>query len=85
MNSTAPSGPWNNSRRSAAAPRVLRVDRERCIGAGMCVLTAAGVFDQDDTDGRVITLTTAPTADQESAVHAAARLCPAGAIALLAH
>ncbi|WP_280438222.1 ferredoxin [Nocardia carnea] len=63
----------------------IRVDRERCIGAGMCVLTAPGVFDQDDTDGRVIALTTAPTTDQGPDVRAAVQMCPAGAIALLGH
>nr|WP_033244177.1 ferredoxin [Nocardia carnea] len=63
----------------------LRVDRERCIGAGMCVLTAAGVFDQDDADGRVVALITAPTHDQESDVREAAQMCPAGAITLLTH
>lgn len=63
----------------------LRVDRERCIGAGMCVLTAAGVFDQDEADGRVVALITAPTPDQESDVREAAHMCPAGAITLLTH
>ncbi|NKY37290.1 ferredoxin [Nocardia speluncae] len=83
MNSTAPSEPRKNSHRNGLAPRELRVDRERCIGAGMCVLTAAGVFDQDDADGRVVALTTAPTAGQETAIRQAADMCPAGAIALL--
>ncbi|MFD4403149.1 ferredoxin [Nocardia sp. NPDC058499] len=85
MNSTAPSEPRKNSHRSGRAPSELRVDRERCIGAGMCVLTAAAVFDQDDADGRVVALTTAPTTDQEAAVREAAQMCPAGAITLLAH
>ena len=49
----------------------------------MCVLTAAGVFDQDDADGRVVALITTPTADQETAIRQAADMCPAGAIALL--
>ncbi|EME53077.1 ferredoxin [Amycolatopsis decaplanina] len=31
----------------------LEVDRERCVGAGMCVLTAPEVFGQDEEDGRV--------------------------------
>ncbi len=30
----------------------LRVDRERCLSAGMCALTAPDVFDQDAEDGR---------------------------------
>lgn len=84
MNSTAPSGPRKNPQQSGHTPGELRVDRERCIGAGMCVLAAAGVFAQDDADGRVVALTTTPTTDQETAVREAADMCPAGAIALLA-
>jgi ferredoxin len=60
----------------------LRVDRERCIGAGMCVLTAPGVFDQDDTDGRVLPLDTTPAPEREPAVREAALVCPSGAIAI---
>ncbi|WP_280268144.1 ferredoxin [Nocardia wallacei] len=56
----------------------LVVDRERCIGAGMCVMTAPGIFDQDDEDGRVILLGTAP--DRESEVREAVQVCPSGAI-----
>lgn len=57
----------------------LQVDRERCIGAGMCVLTAPAVFDQDPGDGRVLPVRS-PAAQDESAVREAALLCPSGAI-----
>jgi len=51
------------------------VDRERCVGAGMCVLTAPKVFAQDEEDGRVRLL------DPESAeIGDAVQLCPAAAI-----
>ncbi|WP_433758050.1 ferredoxin [Nocardia sp. CA-135398] len=60
----------------------LRVDRERCIGAGMCVLTAPGVFDQDDADGRVLRLDTTLDPEREPAVREAAQVCPSGAIAI---
>ncbi|WP_411151235.1 ferredoxin [Streptomyces sp. A30] len=59
------------------------MDRERCIGAGMCVLTAPDVFDQDDEDGKV--LLRAPALRRRTAgtaVRQAAHLCPIGAIAL---
>lgn len=56
----------------------LVVDRERCIGAGMCALTAPDAFDQDTEDGRVVLL------DKNSdAVPEAVRLCPSGAIQLM--
>lgn len=60
-------------------PLILTIDRDRCVGAGMCVLTAPGVFDQDDEDGRVLLRTAEPPADP-TAARLAAGLCPAGAI-----
>ncbi|RSN56438.1 ferredoxin [Amycolatopsis sp. WAC 04182] len=53
----------------------LEVDRDRCVGAGMCVLTAPEVFAQDDEDGRVRLLDPEP-ADIGDAVQS----CPAAAI-----
>ncbi|MET8799859.1 ferredoxin [Nocardia sp. NPDC004568] len=61
----------------------LAVDRERCIGAGMCALLAPELFDQDDTDGRVLLLHPAPPAAHHSAAREAAHSCPAAAITLL--
>ena len=59
----------------------VTADRDVCIGAGMCVLTAPDVFDQSD-DGLVEVLVEAPgTADAE-AVRAAVKLCPSGALRL---
>ncbi|MEV6768727.1 ferredoxin [Nocardia sp. NPDC051030] len=60
----------------------LIVDRERCIGAGMCVLTAPEAFDQDDADGRVIPLDATPSPEWEAAVREAVQMCPSGAITL---
>ncbi|MFF4359297.1 ferredoxin [Streptomyces sp. NPDC001604] len=60
----------------------LRIDRERCIGAGMCALTAPEVFDQDPDDGRVLLLHTEPTTAHRAAARMAAGVCPSGAIAL---
>jgi len=57
-------------------------DREVCVGAGMCVLTAPEVFDQDD-EGIVTVLLPEPPADEEDAVRQAATLCPSGAVKLL--
>ncbi|MFI5715491.1 ferredoxin [Nocardia sp. NPDC051750] len=73
-----------NSHRNGREPLTeLRVDRERCIGAGMCVLTAPAVFDQDGDDGRVIVSAHAPAPDQEAAVREAVHHCPSGAITVV--
>jgi ferredoxin len=61
----------------------LRIDRERCIAAGMCVLTAPGVFDQDDADGRVLPLVATPAPEWAAAVREAVEMCPSGAITLV--
>ncbi|MFF4173895.1 ferredoxin [Streptomyces sp. NPDC001744] len=60
----------------------LSVDRERCIGAGMCVMTAPEVFDQDPDDGLVLLLRAEPPVVHRAAVRMAAGVCPAGAITL---
>ncbi len=56
-------------------------DRDVCVGAGMCVLTAPEVFDQDD-EGIVQVLHPVPSADEENVVRQAATLCPSGAVKL---
>ncbi|MFD9669428.1 ferredoxin [Rhodococcus sp. NPDC059968] len=60
----------------------IEVDWERCIGAGMCALTAPDVFEQDENDGRVVVRKKHVGADHLDAVHEAVRLCPSGALAL---
>ncbi|MFE2146912.1 ferredoxin [Streptomyces sp. NPDC059456] len=59
----------------------LSIDRERCIGAGMCAMTAPEVFDQDPDDGLVLLLHAEPPAAHRTAARMAAGLCPSGAIA----
>ncbi|GAA2379154.1 hypothetical protein GCM10010404_39380 [Nonomuraea africana] len=61
----------------------ISVDRERCIGAGMCVLTAPEVFDQDTEDGRVILLDPAPPSRDDATARQAAHVCPSGAITIV--
>jgi ferredoxin len=58
----------------------VRVDREKCVAAGQCVLAAAAVFDQDENEGVVILLNDHPSADQYDAVRLAAQMCPSSAI-----
>lgn len=57
----------------------VHADRDVCIGAGMCVLTAGAVFDQDD-DGIVVLLDEHPT--DEAVVRDAVANCPSGALSL---
>lgn len=58
----------------------IRVDQDRCIGSGHCVLIDPGVFDQRDEDGIVVLMVEEPPPDQETGVREAARICPASAI-----
>ncbi|MEU0270261.1 ferredoxin [Streptomyces sp. NPDC006307] len=58
----------------------VRVDRERCIGAGMCALTAPEVFDQDPEDGLVLLLDAEPPAAPLAAARMAAGVCPSRAL-----
>jgi len=62
---------------------VVRIvaDREVCIGAGMCVMTAEAVFDQDD-DGLVLVLVDAVPPTEEDRARAAVRVCPSGALSV---
>nr|WP_171904240.1 ferredoxin [Streptomyces abyssalis] len=63
-------------------PLRIGVHRGRCAGAGMCALTAPEVFDQDDEEGLVVLLQSAPGPGRRAAARMAAGLCPAGAIIL---
>ncbi|OKI01414.1 ferredoxin [Streptomyces sp. CB02923] len=60
----------------------LGVDRDRCVGAGMCALKAPAVFDQDEEEGLVVLRQPVPAPEHRAAARMAAGLCPAGAIAL---
>ena len=57
----------------------ITADRERCVGAGQCVLAAPAVFDQDD-DGLVAPLTVDPAEGDQEAVRQAVNVCPSSAI-----
>jgi ferredoxin len=58
-------------------------DRDLCVGAGMCVVSAPAVFDQDDGDGLVVVLTAEPAESEAAAVREAVALCPSGAISIV--
>ena len=58
----------------------VRVNQDLCVGAGMCVLSTAEVFDQRDEDGVVTLLQDMPPERLHEAVRGAARKCPSLAI-----
>lgn len=58
----------------------ITVDRDRCVGAGMCALTSPALFDQSPDDGRVILRDPSPGPDAEPEAREAAEFCPSGAI-----
>lgn len=57
----------------------IAADRDVCIGAGMCVMTAEQVFDQDD-DGIVVVLEPEVPAEHADAAARAVASCPSGAL-----
>lgn len=57
----------------------IEADRDVCIGAGMCVMTAEEVFDQDD-DGIVVVLSAEVPAEHADAAARAVASCPSGAL-----
>lgn len=59
----------------------VTADRDVCVGAGMCALTAPEVFEQDD-DGLVNVLSPDP-GPREEAAREVAVLCPSGAVRLI--
>lgn len=58
----------------------IEADREVCIGAGMCVMTAEEVFDQDDVEGLVVVLTPEVGPGHTAAAARAVAGCPSGAL-----
>lgn len=62
-------------------PVRIDIDRDRCIGAGQCALTAPAVFTQDD-DGFSELLPGREDGAGSPLVREAARACPVSAIAV---
>ena len=60
----------------------IEADRELCIDAGNCVLSAETVFDQDD-DGVVVLLAEDVPDGEEDRVREAVKLCPSQALRLV--
>lgn len=62
----------------------VAADTGLCIGAGMCVLTAPKVFDQDPAEAVVVVLDPEPPPEEHEAVLAAVQRCPAAVITAFA-
>ena len=60
----------------------IAADREICTGAGMCALTAPGLFEQDDQQGLVVVRSQPLTPEEVDAARKAVGLCPSGALSL---
>lgn len=60
----------------------ITIETDRCVAAGVCVLAAPDVFDQDDDEGLVVVLDDSPAEARREAVEDAATRCPARAIAV---
>jgi ferredoxin len=59
----------------------VRVDLDKCIGSGHCVLIAPRIFDQRD-DGVVMLIDDSPAPELHGATRKAADLCPSQAITI---
>jgi ferredoxin len=59
----------------------VHADRDVCIQAGNCVMTASAVFDQDD-DGIVVVLVDDVPEDEQDHAREAVKLCPSQALRL---
>jgi ferredoxin len=57
----------------------IEANRDVCIGAGMCVMTAPELFDQDD-DGFVVLLTGEVPEEEAGRARRAVANCPSGAL-----
>nr|WP_083150173.1 (4Fe-4S)-binding protein [Mycolicibacterium moriokaense]MCV7039880.1 (4Fe-4S)-binding protein [Mycolicibacterium moriokaense]ORB25722.1 ferredoxin [Mycolicibacterium moriokaense]BBX01671.1 ferredoxin [Mycolicibacterium moriokaense] len=57
-------------------------DREICMAAGVCVMTAGATFDQD-ADGIVVLASDHVAAGEEKVVRNAVRMCPSGALRIV--
>jgi ferredoxin len=57
-------------------------DRDVCIGAGMCVMTAAAIFDQDEDGIVAVDAEELPVGQQQHA-RTAVSMCPSGALRLI--
>ena len=57
----------------------VAVDRDRCIGSGMCTTIAPALFDMDD-DGVLIVIKETPAPNEQRSLLDAVACCPVDAL-----
>jgi ferredoxin len=62
------------------APPTIVVDRELCMGSGMCIVYAPGTFAHDEETKAVVV---DPAGDPIEAIRNAVQACPTSAIRIL--
>jgi ferredoxin len=58
----------------------IAVDRELCMGSGMCIVYAANTFAHDEETKAIVVN---PTGDSIEAIRIAVEACPTGALRLI--
>ncbi|MBO0856145.1 MAG: ferredoxin [Nocardia sp.] len=64
------------------APADIRVERDLCIGSGVCIVLAAATFEHDAESKAFVR---ADATDGPDALRAAVDGCPTGAVQLIPH
>jgi len=60
----------------------VTVDRDKCRGAGQCVVAAPGVFDHDD-EGVAFAVKERPDTGEYDDVRSAVVSCPTGSVSVI--
>jgi ferredoxin len=58
----------------------IKVDRDRCMGSGMCLVYAPGTFEHDDHTKAIVV---DPAGDPIGSIRTAVEACPTGALQLI--
>jgi len=58
----------------------IAIDRELCMGSGMCIVYAANTFAHDEETKAIVV---DPTGDSIEAIRIAVEACPTGALRLI--
>lgn len=62
----------------------IKIDRERCIGSGECLMSAPEIFDMGDDDAAILVSDGPPWRASDDLLREIASHCPSHAISLVA-